>query len=45
VMTEVEGKATGWNAKYVEGKWVEELAKKKAPKAKAKAKPKEKKPA
>lgn len=47
VMTEVEGKATGWNAKYVEGKWVEELAKKKAPKAKAKpkAKPKEKKSA
>ncbi len=42
VMTEVEGKATGWNAKYVEGKWVEELAKKKAPKAKAKAKPKAK---
>ena len=42
VMTEVEGKATGWNAKYIEGKWVEELAKKKAPKAKAKAKPKAK---
>ena len=42
VMTEVEGKATGWNAKYIDGKWVEELAKKKAPKAKAKAKPKAK---
>lgn len=42
VMTEVDGKATGWNAKYIEGKWVEELAKKKAPKAKAKAKPKAK---
>ena len=35
------------HAKYVDGKWVEELAKKKAPKAKAKpkAKPKEKKSA
>jgi DNA topoisomerase-1 len=45
VMTEVEGKATGWTAKYIDGKWVEE-AKKKAvkakPKAKAKAKPKTK---
>ena len=45
VMTEVEGKATGWNAKYIEGKWVEELAKKKVVKAKAKAKPKAKKTA
>ena len=25
VMTEVEGKATGWNAKFIEDKWVEEL--------------------
>lgn len=41
VMTEVEGKATGWNAKYIDGKWVEELPKKKAVKKKAtKAKPK-----
>jgi DNA topoisomerase-1 len=49
VMTEVEGKATGWNAKYIDGKWVEELAKKKVVKAKAKptakAKPKAKKTA
>jgi DNA topoisomerase-1 len=36
VMTEVEGKATGWTARYVDNKWVEELAKKKAP-AKKKA--------
>jgi len=44
VMTEVEGKATGWTAKYIDSKWVEE-AKKKAVKAKAKpkAKPKAKK--
>ncbi|MDO7086368.1 type I DNA topoisomerase [Pseudocolwellia sp. AS88] len=44
VMTEVEGKATGWTAKYIDNKWVEE-AKKKAVKAKAKpkAKPKAKK--
>jgi len=41
VMTEVEGKATGWTAKYIEGKWVEE-AKKKAVKAKAKPKAKPK---
>ena len=43
-MTEVEGKATGWTAKYIDNKWVEE-AKKKAVKAKAKpkAKPKAKK--
>ena len=47
VMTEVEGKATGWNAKYIDGKWIEELAKKKVVKAKAKpkAKPKPKKTA
>ncbi|MBA6289430.1 type I DNA topoisomerase [Colwellia sp. MB3u-4] len=42
VMTEVEGKATGWNAKYVDDKWVEELAKKKVVKAKAKPKAKAK---
>ena len=44
VMTEVEGKATGWTAKYIDNKWIEE-AKKKAVKAKAKpkAKPKAKK--
>jgi DNA topoisomerase-1 len=47
VMTEVEGKATGWNAKYIDSKWIEELAKKKVVKAKAKpkAKPKPKKTA
>lgn len=39
VMTEVEGKATGWTAKYIDNKWVEE-AKKKAVKAKAKPKAK-----
>ena len=44
VMTEVEGKATGWKAFYQSGKWVEELPKPKAkPKAKAKAKPAKKK--
>lgn len=35
VMTEIEAKATGWTAKYIDNKWVEE-AKKKAVKAKAK---------
>jgi DNA topoisomerase-1 len=35
VMTEVESKATGWNAKYVEGKWVEEIPVKKPAKKKA----------
>ncbi|WP_448211150.1 type I DNA topoisomerase [Colwellia sp. MEBiC06753] len=40
VMTEVDGKATGWTAKYVDGKWVEELPKKPVAKAKAKAKKK-----
>ncbi|MEW6981861.1 type I DNA topoisomerase [Colwelliaceae bacterium 6471] len=45
VMTEVEGKATGWTAHFVDGKWVEEAAKKKATKAKTKAKPKAKKSA
>lgn len=28
VMTEVEGKATGWVAKFIDGKWVEEQTKK-----------------
>ncbi|NMP16418.1 type I DNA topoisomerase [Thalassotalea sp. Y01] len=28
VMTEIDGKATGWVAKYVDGKWVEEQTKK-----------------
>ena len=27
VMTEVEGKATGWTAKYIDGKWVEDIPK------------------
>jgi len=38
VMTEVEGKATGWTAIYEEGKWVETLAKKKAAKKTTKKK-------
>lgn len=37
VMTEVEGKATGWTAKYVDGVWQEEQTKKKPAKKKAKA--------
>jgi DNA topoisomerase-1 len=41
VMTEVEGKATGWKAYYHGGKWEQEQPKAKA-KAKAKAKPKAK---
>ena len=32
VATEVDGKATGWSAKFVNGKWVSESAKKKAKK-------------
>ncbi|SET31365.1 type I DNA topoisomerase [Thalassotalea agarivorans] len=36
VMTEVNGKATGWVAKFVDGKWVEEQTKKKAPAKKKK---------
>ncbi|MFK8048905.1 MAG: type I DNA topoisomerase [Halioglobus sp.] len=39
VMTEVEGKATGWKAFYDGGKWVEDIP---APKAKAKPKTKPK---
>ena len=45
VMTEIEGKATGWTAKYIDSKWVEEAKKKPAkakPKAKAKTKTKTK---
>jgi len=38
VMSEVEGKATGWNAKFVNNKWLEEIPVKKA-KAKVKKKP------
>jgi len=34
VMTEVEGKATGWTATYEDGKWTENLAKKKPAKKK-----------
>jgi DNA topoisomerase-1 len=45
VMTEIDSKATGWTAKYIDNKWVEE-SKKKVVKAKAKpkTKPKAKKP-
>ena len=35
VMTEVEGKATGWKALFVEDKWEQTLAPKKAAKKKA----------
>lgn len=50
VMTEIatedgKPKATGWTAKYIDGKWVEEIPKKKAPKKKAAKKPATKKPA
>jgi DNA topoisomerase-1 len=41
VMSEVEGKATGWTAKHSSGKWVEEAKKKAAPKKKAAAKEEE----
>jgi DNA topoisomerase-1 len=34
VMTEVDGKASGWTAYYVDGKWLENLKKKKAVKKK-----------
>ena len=40
VMTEVDDKPTGWRADFVDGKWVEEAAPVRKPKAKAKAKPK-----
>ena len=42
VMSEIEGKATGWTAYFQNGKWVESLPKSK-PKAKAKPKAKDKK--
>ncbi|HEY5716140.1 MAG TPA: type I DNA topoisomerase [Psychromonas sp.] len=35
VMTEVDTKATGWTARYIDGKWVEEKTKKRVVKAKA----------
>jgi len=38
VMTEVEGKASGWKALFVDGKWEQTLAPKKVPKAAAKKK-------
>jgi len=38
VMSEVEGKATGWNAKFVDNKWLEEIPVKKT-KVKVKKKP------
>ena len=34
VMTEIDKKATGWTAKYIDGKWVEEQVKKRAVKKK-----------
>ena len=34
VMTEIDKKATGWTAKFVDGKWVEEQTKKRAAKKK-----------
>ncbi|WP_455201277.1 type I DNA topoisomerase [Kaarinaea lacus] len=40
LMTEVEGKATGWNAHYRDGKWVIEKPEMKAPKKKKAAKKK-----
>jgi len=36
VMTEVEGKATGWTAKYIDNKWVEDIPKPKKKPAKKK---------
>jgi len=38
VMTEIEGKATGWTAKYIDDKWVEDIPKKKVAKKKTAAK-------
>jgi len=32
VMTEIDKKATGWTAKYIDGKWLEEQTKKRVPK-------------
>ncbi|GIU15356.1 MULTISPECIES: type I DNA topoisomerase [unclassified Shewanella] len=42
VATDVDGKATGWTSKFVDGKWVTEAKAKAKPKPKAKAKPKAK---
>ena len=46
-MTEVDGKATGWTAHYINGKWKIEKPEKSAPAAKksAKKKPSKKKKA
>ena len=33
-MTEIDKKATGWTAKYVDGQWVEEQVKKRVVKKK-----------
>ena len=43
VMSEVDGKATGWKATYANGRWTEEKPAPKKPKTKAKAKAKAKK--
>ena len=42
VMTDLDGKASGWRAMFVDGRWVEEGSAKKKPKAKAKSKAKAK---
>jgi DNA topoisomerase-1 len=42
VMTDLDGKASGWRAMFVDGRWMEEGSAKKKPKAKAKAKTKAK---
>jgi len=42
VMTDLDGKASGWRAMFVDGRWVEEGSAKKKPKTKAKAKAKSK---
>lgn len=38
VATDVDGKASGWTSKFIDGKWVSESKKKAKPKAKAKPK-------
>ncbi|WP_394202243.1 type I DNA topoisomerase [Shewanella waksmanii] len=40
VATDIDGKATGWTAKFIDGKWVAEAKAKAKPKAKAKTKAK-----
>ncbi len=42
VMTEVDGKATGWRAFYQDGKWIEQIPEKRAPKKKTKTTAKKK---